>query len=92
MKTNATTGKPKKQMVLRVSAKCSDMFNAQLLPGVGGEPVSEYDGYVPGWFPNPNAEHYGDYVTLEIDVATGQILNWKTPTVGEVNESFGKKD
>jgi hypothetical protein len=64
----------------------------QLLPGVEGKPVSEHDGYVPKWFPNPHAEHYGDYVELEIDVATGQILNWTTPTVGDIDETFGKKN
>ena len=93
MKNKLTETKPKKQpMVLHVSAKCSDMFNAQLVPGVNGESVSEMDGYVPKWFPNPEAEHYGDYVELEIDVATGQILNWKTPTIGDVAETFGKKN
>ena len=37
MKNKLTETKPKKQpMVLHVSAKCSDMFNAQLVPGVNG--------------------------------------------------------
>src|ERR1035437_4427483 len=63
----------KPQTVLWITAKCSDMFSMQMLPGLNSEPVAEYDGYVPLWFPNPNEEHYGDYVHLEIDLTTGQI-------------------
>jgi len=36
---------------------------------------------VPGFFPN---EHYGDYVELDIDVATGRIINWVAPTEKEL--------
>lgn len=87
-----TTNKDvKPQTVLWVTAKCSDMFSMQMLPGLNSEPVAEYDGYVPLWFPNPNEEHYGDYVHLEIDIATGQILNWKRPTLGQLNKTFGKQ-
>ena len=25
-------------------------------------------------------KHYGDYLILDIDLETGQILNWKKPT------------
>ena len=48
----------------------------------------EYSGYVPAWFPNPHVNHYGDYATLEIDVDTGQILNWKKPTLAQLKETF----
>jgi hypothetical protein len=63
------------------SAKCSDMFGATFLDADGKE-VAKYDGYVPGFFPE---EHYGDYVQLDIDLATGQIKNWKAPTLAQVN-------
>jgi hypothetical protein len=63
---------------IRISAKCSDMFDVQLMED--GKRVGEYSGYVPTWFPNPTEDHYGDYVQLDIDVDTGQILNWKKPT------------
>ena len=56
--------------ILKMSAKCSDLFFAQL----GNK---EYDGCVPNFFPG---KHYGDYVQLEIDIDTGQITNWKKPT------------
>ena len=77
------------QTVIRVCAKCSDLCNVQLLPGLNGEGVSEHDGYVPSWLPNSEVEHYGDYVELDIDLATGQILNWKRPTMGQLKETFG---
>ena len=60
------------QKILRISAKCSDMFSAVLL--VDGEAVSEYDGYVPDFMPG---QHFGDFVELDIDPATGAILNWE---------------
>ena len=63
---------------IRINAKCSDLFWAAL--EVDGKRIGEIDGYVPGWFPNPAEEHYGDYVSLEIDLSTGKILNWKKPT------------
>jgi hypothetical protein len=47
-----------------------------------------YDGYVPKWFPNPNVQHYGDYVELSIDVETGKILNWKKPNQNQLKETF----
>ena len=86
--TDSKTKRP--QVTLRITAKCSDMFNAQLIED--GKQTGAFDGYVPKWFPNPDAEHYGDYVELEIDMATGQILNWKTPTVGNIVNTFGEKN
>jgi hypothetical protein len=62
----------KKRTVLSISAKCSDMYS-HTLTKKNGDTV-EYDGYVPSFFPG---EHYGDYIMLDIDPYTGQILNWK---------------
>ena len=61
--------------VISITAKCSDMFSATLI--VDGKRVGEYDGYVPNFFPE---DHFGDYVELQIDIDTGQILNWEKPT------------
>ena len=69
---------------IKVCAKCSDMFSASLLEN--NKTIGQMDGYVPAWFPNPNVQHYGDYVELEIDVATGQIVNWKKPTTAQLKE------
>ena len=73
---------------IRLTAKCSDMFSASLI--VDGEQIGEYNGYVPAWFPNPSVNHYGDYVELEIDVATGQIINWKKPSSTNLDDAFVK--
>lgn len=71
---------------ISISAKCSDMFDAQLLQD--GKQIGECSGYVPDWFPNPHAQHFGDYVTLTIDVETGHILNWKKPSQAKLDETF----
>jgi hypothetical protein len=73
------------QTILRVTAKCSDMFFASLHED-GKQVGKSYNGYVPDFMPG---EHYGDYVKLEIDLVTGQILNWKRPTIGQVEAAFG---
>lgn len=77
---------------IRLSAKCSDLFDASLAERVGDQNVlrGEYHGYVPSWFPNPKEEHYGDYVQLDIDVETGRILNWKKPSQANLKETFEK--
>ena len=65
--------------IIRFSAKCSDLFGADLR--VDNKVVGEYDGYVPDFFPG---EHYGDYVQMDVDIDTGKILNWKTPTAADL--------
>lgn len=62
---------------ISITAKCSDLFSARLDDG------REYDGYVPAFFPG---EHYGDYVELEIELATGRIINWKVPTKADLKD------
>ena len=77
---------------LIISAKCSDMFCANLYEN-NKQVGIDYADYVPSWFPNSEVDHYGDYVQLEIDVDTGMILNWKKPTKDQLNETFkGKED
>lgn len=71
---------------LRVVAKCSDQFSATLTQG---SRVLEYSGYVPSFFPG---KHYGDSLQLEIDVASGRILNWTPPTQAELDEVFEQED
>ena len=65
--------------VLKICVKCCDRFSSTYERK--GELPIEYEGYVPGFFPN---EHYGDYVELDIDVATGRITNWVAPTEKEL--------
>lgn len=66
--------------VMRISAKCSDMFSATVV-NVNDQELFSYDGYVPGFFPD---QHFGDYVMLDIDLNTGRILNWKKPTAEQL--------
>ena len=76
----------KSNNIISISAKCSDMFAASLKQDE--RVIGNYDGYVPDWFPNPRAEHFGDYVELQIDIETGRIVNWKKPTQAQLNTTF----
>lgn len=67
-----------------VTAKCSDSCHVLFLDKDEKE-IGERDNYVPKWMPG---EHYGDYVELEIDIATGLILNWKKPSQKALKESI----
>lgn len=62
--------------ILQVTGKTSDMCSIAAYGKTddGGDAfLGEYSGYVPKFFPG---KHWGDYLELEIDVTTGQILNW----------------
>lgn len=62
--------------ILRICGKTSDLCVSTLIAADGTE-LKENDGYVPEMMPG---EHYGDYIELEIDIETGQLLNWKKPS------------
>lgn len=68
--------------VLSIVAKCSDLCFAQLI-AADGTVLKKHDGYVPEMMPG---EHYGDYVEIEIELATGKILNWKKPSQTALNK------
>lgn len=72
---------------LNVCAKVADCFSASLV--IDGKEVKDYDGYVPKLMPE---EHYGDYIQIDIDIDTGQILNWKKPTEEQIKEFIGEED
>ena len=69
--------------ILRICVKCSDTFNAVLLEDGKGTKV--HDGYVPDFMPG---EHYGDYVELDIDIATGRIVDWTNPSLNTVKQQL----
>jgi len=73
--------------IISISAKCSDLFASALLDADGKE-IHVYNGYVPDFFPE---EHYGDYVILDIDLATGQITNWHAPTAANLKKFMETK-
>ena len=74
----------KKITTIFVTAKCSDLCHVSFFDEDKNK-VGERDDYVPDFMPE---EHYGDYVELEIEIATGKILNWKVPTQKELKGSI----
>ena len=68
---------------LKIHLKVSDRFTASLVSETGTELHAQDDGYVPDFMPD---DHYGDYVILDIDIDTGVITNWKTPSAQEIQE------
>ncbi len=61
-------------MKINVNLKVSDMFGCTVQDRNGNYVVEDYCDYVPDFMPE---DHFGDYVELEIDAKTGQILNWR---------------
>lgn len=57
-------------LVARILAKCSDCCHCTIIKN--GEEMHSSTGYVPDFMPYGG----GDYINLEIDLNTGQILNW----------------
>jgi len=72
----------KKKKILKICVKCSDRFSAHI--ELKGKTLT-HDGYVPDFMPE---NHYGDYVELDIDVETGQIVNWVKPTDKQLKEQL----
>ena len=70
--------------ILKISAKCSDLCWTEYTDKDGKK--TESDGYVPKGI---GIDEYGDYVELEIDMKTGQILNWKPVTDAQVLKAQG---
>lgn len=68
--------------VLRISAKCSDLCSTEYTDSKGKK--TESDGYVPQGIGIDEEGDCGDYVSMEIDMKTGQILNWKPVTDEQV--------
>lgn len=65
---------------LKLCCKVSDRFQAQLKED--GKILKDYDGYVPDFMPG---NHYGDYIEIEINLETGQIINWQRPTQEQID-------
>jgi hypothetical protein len=83
MKIKVKVEKEVEPKILKVHAKPCDAGTYTLTSKEGLE-IHEHDGYVPKLLPG---DHYGDYIILDIDIETGQILNWKPPTE-EMLEAF----
>ena len=74
---------------IRLYCKITDYFTAHIYDQDGQKIGGQSDGYVPGFMPG---EHYGDYIILNIDLETGQILNWQKPTVEDIQEFINQKE
>jgi len=62
--------------ILKVTAKCSDLCVCQYYNDKS-EKLIESDGYVPENINIGGPDDDGDYIDIEIDAKTSQILNWK---------------
>ena len=65
---------------LRISAKCSDLCWTEYTDKDGNK--TESDGYVPEGI--NIGDGGGDYIDIDIDMKTGQILNWKPVSDAQV--------
>lgn len=73
---------------MKLHMKVCDQFQGQLV-SESGKILKDYDGYVPEFFPG---QHYGDYLILDIDIDTGQIVNWKKPTAADIEQFIGDNE
>lgn len=73
--------------VLKIHAKPCDAGNYTLMD-TQGEEIHDHDGYVPSFFPGGG----GDYIEFDVDIETGQILNWKAPTAKQLEKFIAGSD
>lgn len=66
--------------ILSVCAKCSDLFSGDIR--IGDQVVKKFDGYVPSNLGIGG----GDYVEFQVDLETGQILDWQIPDLDVVDD------
>jgi hypothetical protein len=74
---------------LKIHTKVTDRFCASLHSATGTELFDQDDGYVPDFMPG---QHYGDYLILDIDIDTGVITNWVTPSAKQIQEWIGTEE
>jgi hypothetical protein len=51
--------------------------------GPNGIVIASEEGNLPNFLPGAN---YGEYLSLDIDLATGKILNWTSPSQDEISQ------
>ena len=73
-----------KVRIVEIVGKTSDRCHVTFKNEDGLE-MGERDGYVPSFMPG---QHFGESIELEIDIETGQILNWVKPTQKELKGSM----
>lgn len=73
---------------LSICCKVTDRLAATLYDQDGQEIYSQDEGYVPGFMPG---DHFGDYIMLDIDIDTGQIVNWNKTTADAIEAWIGEE-
>jgi len=74
---------------LMVYAKVGSTLNVHLIGSDKQVIAEQEDGPVPAFMPG---EHYGEYVIFDIDIDTGQIINWRKPTVRQVMDWIDQQE
>ncbi len=74
---------------ISIHCKVCDSFQASIKDENGEVLFDQEDGYVFSFMPG---EHYGDYLILDIDIDTGQIINWKKPNAFQVEDLINGSD
>lgn len=72
---------------IKTCIKVCDRFTADVIDAEGIKIRTIENEYVPDCFPG---NHYGDYLELDIDIETGQILNWEKPSQAHLAQLVGE--
>jgi hypothetical protein len=89
MQINMTKKIPVEAKTLKVHIKVCDRFGADLVDQ-HGETIHQFeDCYVPDFMPG---QHYGDYLILDIDLDTGRIVNWTSPSAEDIENAIKPQD
>ena len=74
---------------LRIHCKVTDCFTYAIEDEQGDTIHDQDTGYVPDFMPG---KHYGDYIILDIDLDTGVVANWVTPTAAQIESAIKEED
>lgn len=74
---------------LHIHTKTRDTLEFGIKDQEGKEIFYQENDYTPGFFPG---DHCGDYLILDIDIETGQILNWKPPTAEQLEQLINDEE
>lgn len=72
--------------VINVRVYCPDRFNFEIKDSRDNILASGEQTYIPDWFINTDDSE----LDLEIDLETGVILNWITPTPEELQDTIAE--
>ena len=72
-----------------ITAKCSDQCTIGYIDD-NGNVLAENCSYVPKGLTIGGPDDDGDYIDIEIDTKTGQILNWKQVSEANIIKAIKK--